>query len=140
MKRTDLLLKIIMAAEGTPLTPVVMQKVTFLLGNEFPQELPDDYYQFEKYAYGPFCMEIYRDAEALQRDGLVLISRNERGGWKEYSASFKAATFQLNSIPEHISRYIDETVNWARGLSFQELVRNIYKRFPDYRVNSVFQG
>ena len=140
MTRTDLLLRILTAAEGQPLTPVVLQKVTFLLGKEFPNQLPDDFYQFQKDAYGPFCKEIYRDAEALQRDGLVTISRNEAGGWKDYAASFKAATVQVNSIPEQVASYIVETVSWARGLSFQELVRHIYQRFPEYRENSVFQS
>ena len=140
MKRTDLLLKIITAANGEPVTPAVLQKVAFLLGKEFPNEMPINYYKFIKYDYGPFCVDIYRDAESLQQDKLVIISTNQRGGWKEYSASYQAAALEFDSIPIHISRYVDETVTWARRISFQELVRSIYINYPEYRVNSVFQG
>lgn len=140
MKRTDLLLKIITAANGEAVTPVQLQKIAFLLGMQFADELPDDYYSFQKYDYGPFCVGVYQDAELLARDGLVLITVNQRGGWKEYSASYQAGNVMLDVIPDHITRYIDDTVGWARKLSFQELVRTIYAHYPDYRVNSVFQG
>lgn len=139
MKRTDVLLNIITAAEGDPVTPVVLQKVAFLVGMQFPNELPDDYYKFQKYDYGPFCADVYRDAELLARDGLAFESINQRGGWKEYSASYKASNVTFDSIPNHIRAYIDETVKWARNLSFQELVREVYRRFPEYRENSAFQ-
>ena len=140
MKRTDLLLKIIPAANGEPLTPAQLQKVAFLLGMEFADTLPADYYSFQKYDYGPFCIDIYRDAEKLQRDGLVNISANERGGWKEYSAADTAAFANLDAIPVRIARFIDDTVTWARNISFQELVRTIYIRYPEFKENSVFQG
>lgn len=140
MQRTDLLLKIITAANGEKVTPVQLQKVAFLLGMKFPKELPVNYYKFQKYDYGPFCVDVYRDAETLQRNGLILISENPRGGWKEYSALRHTAINDLGRIPKHIANYIDETVQWARTLSFQELVREVYIQFPQYRENSVFQG
>ncbi len=58
MKREDLLLKIIAAADGETVTPAQLQKVAFFLGREFPDQLPDNYYVFQKYDYGPFCVSI----------------------------------------------------------------------------------
>lgn len=138
-KRADLLLKIIAAARGESVTPAQLQKVAFLLGQEFPDEMPDNYYQFQKYDYGPFDVKIYRDAEKLQSKGLVSIAVNSRGGWKEYAATKKGLSKTPEDVSEAVAEYIDQKVRWARGLSFQELVRAVYREFPAYRENSVFQ-
>ena len=139
MKREDLLLKIIAAAEGESVTPAQLQKVAFLLGNEFGDRLPDNYYIFQKYDYGPFCVEVYRDAEQLQREGLVSIVVNSSGGWKEYAATYQGVVKKHGAIPDEIASYINEKVEWARSLTFQQLVREVYREFPEYRENSVFQ-
>lgn len=140
MNRDNLLLKIITSANGELVTPAQLQKVAFLLGQKFADEMPSDYYRFRKYDYGPFCVDIYRDAEQLQRIGLISITVNPRGGWKEYAATRQGLEKNLDSIPKAIGKYIGKKVKWARGVSFQELVREIYKKFPEYTENSVFQN
>ncbi len=140
MKRTDLLLKIITAANGKRLTPVQLQKVAFLLGEEFREAMPENYYSFRKYDYGPFSAEVYADAEKLERNGLIAISINSRGGWREYSTTVDGIEADLDCVPEAVASFIKETVHWAMQLSFQQLVREVYKRFPQYRENSVFNG
>ena len=139
MKREDLLLKIIAAAGGERLTPVQLQKVAFLVGKQFANDLPD-YYEFEKYHYGPFCVDLYRDAEALQRDGLISITLNPRGGWKEFAATPKGIEVGVEENPGRVASFIAERVTWAMDMSFQELVRAVYRSHPQYRENSVFQG
>lgn len=139
MKRTDLLLKIIAAAEGEPVTPTQLQKVAFYVGMKFGSKLTD-FYEFKKYDYGPFCVDVYRDAEILEREGKVSISIHPRGGWKQYSATLAGIRADLNDIPDDVSAYVVNKVRWARDLSFQELVRAVYQEFPQYRENSVFQG
>ena len=139
MKRVDLLLKIIAAANGEAVTPAQLQKVAFLLGQKFPDDVPSNYYRFRKYDYGPFCVDIYRDAEKLQLDGLVSIRVNPRGGWKEYAASQQGLANDSDSISESMTKYIAKKVKWARAVSFQELVREIYRKYPEFKENSVFQ-
>ena len=140
MNRIDLLLKIIAAAEGEKLTPAQLQKVAFLLGKQFPDEVPDDYYEFIKYAYGPFSADVYRDAEELERQGKVSITVNKRGGWREYSVTVRGYLAKVEDVPEDVEKYIGKTVSWARGLSFQKLIRAIYTAFPEYAENSVFRS
>ena len=139
-KRADLLLKIIAAADREPLTPAQLQKVAFRVGMECSQYMPDDYYNFRKYDYGPFSPEIYRDAEQLERDGKIRISINSRGGWREYAATIRGTKTELADIPDDLSSFIVDKVNWARSLSFQQLVRAVYQMYPEYRENSVFSG
>ena len=139
MKRLDLLLKIIAAADGEKVTPAQLQKVAFLVGMEFPQEVPSDYYEFQKYDYGPFSADVYRDAEQLEREGKIMISVHQRGGWREYAATVKGSRIDFKDIPEAMTSFIEDKVSWARRLSFQQLVREVYRQFPEYRENSVFQ-
>ena len=139
IKSADVLLKIIAAADGEALTPAQLQKVAFLVGMKFGPQLPD-YYDFKKYDYGPFSVDVYRDAERLESEGLVSISIHSRGGWRQYSATLAGIRTEIQNIPDEISSYILKTVSWARDLSFQELVRSVYQMYPDFRENSVFQG
>lgn len=140
MKRTKLLLKVITAANGEPVTPVQLQKVAFYVWKKYPDRLPEDFYNFRKYDYGPFSAEVYHDAEKLEHDGLVSIVLNQRGGWREYAATAQGLKSDLSDIPPDVSKFVEEKVRWARGLTFQELVRAVYKDFPQYRRNSVFQS
>ena len=68
--RLDVLLKIITAAEGDPISPVQLQKVAFLVGQECADYMPTPYYKFEPYDYGPFSAKLYQDAEILEKQGL----------------------------------------------------------------------
>ena len=137
MNRTDILLAIIASAGGNPLQPVHLQKVAFLVAQEYKRELPEDFYEFDKYRYGPFSAVIYADAELLEYWGLIEIRCPEKPRNREYSIVDRHIIEDLG-IPEHILTYIRETVAWASKQSFQELVRSIYSMFPEYQENSVF--
>ena len=138
--RTDVLLKIITAAEGDPITPVQLQKVAFLVGQECADYLPQSYYKFVPYDYGPFSAKLYQDAELLEKQGLISIDVNPAGGWKEYSATFRSRDEDISSIPKVVADYIETAVKWAMGLTFRELVSSIYYNYPEYRENSIFNG
>jgi uncharacterized protein YwgA len=138
MTKRDWTLLAIAAANGEPLTPVQLQKVLFLLGR---MKLKDaNLYNFVPYNYGPYDATIYRDAESLEHDRLVSIRAG--GRWKDYSATPEglriAERVKRSADPDAVD-YLDRVVTWARSLSFQALVRAIYTRFPEFRVNSLFQ-
>jgi uncharacterized protein YwgA len=124
------------------LTPVQLQKTAFLLGQEHPHIVGADYYEFVAYDYGPFNQDIYRDVEALAEDGLAAIEWSANGRWKEYRATQRGIIYAnklRTTLQSDVVNSIDRLVTWARGLSFQELVRAVYDRYPAYRANSVFQ-
>ncbi|HLZ28943.1 MAG TPA: hypothetical protein VKV73_16630 [Chloroflexota bacterium] len=141
--RRDWTLLTIAAAEGAPVTPVQLQKSLFLLGQELPNIVGPRYYAFEAYNYGPFDAAVYRDAENLAVQGLVDIERPEGARYNQYriSADGRAKAEELRQqAPQQALKYLATVVQWARGLSFPELVRAIYAKYPQYRVNSVFSG
>jgi hypothetical protein len=74
MDRAKWTLLAIAAAGPEGLTPVQLQKTLFVLGELFPEEVGDSYYEFVKHYYGPFCQGIYFTAEEYADQGLVSIS------------------------------------------------------------------
>jgi hypothetical protein len=127
-------------AKGEALTPVQLQKILFLLGKEMPAATGKAFYSFHPYNYGPFDSQVYSDAELLSDMGLLSIQRPSR--WAEYAVTpaglVRAAELEKQASSEALS-YLRKIVEWARSLSFQQLVRSIYKQYPEFRTNSVFQ-
>lgn len=135
--RQDVLLAIIEAAEGQDLKRVHLQKAVFLVAEEFKGGLPDDFYKFTKYHFGPYSQKIYRDAEILNDSGCINI---------RYGADRRDDAFSIVSdcgienveLPDNLKRFIKESVDWVLGMDFQELVRAIYYLYPEYQENSRF--
>lgn len=143
MEKSDILLTVLAAADGTPVSPVQLQKSLFLIGKSGIPETRSEYYNFEPYDYGPFDALIYRDAESLGAQGLAVQSSSSKGNWTETRISpeglARVKEFETSMLSSS-SEYIRELVGWVLGQSFAGLVRHIYDQYPEYRENSVFQG
>jgi len=143
MERRDWNLLVLSAAGGEPLSPVQLQKALFLLGKNLPAKiLGEDFYRFEPYNYGPFDSKVYLDAQTLSSLGLAAATRPTRGGWEEYSATpsgVNKAKDLCDTLPQAVPEYITGIVTWVRSLPFASLVREIYRLYPDTKVNSVFR-
>ena len=139
MQRDDWTLLAIALAGRTPMTPVQLQKTLFLLSKQMPNAVGDDFYDFRPYNYGPFDRQVYVDAEELSRKGLITIDTKNR--FAEYSATHAGveAARRLAAGATVAADYLSRIVLWAQSLSFQQLVRAIYAKYPEYRENSVFQ-
>jgi hypothetical protein len=140
MDRQDWVLVALHFGGGKGLSPVQLQKTLFLLGMEVP-EVRVNFYEFFPHNYGPFCKEIYSDAERMAETGLVAIERIPQ----QYSTYFITPDGQNRvreierEVPRRAWDYLHSAVEWAQKQSFSGLVRAIYDKYPDYRVNSVFQ-
>lgn len=143
MERKDWALLVIAAAQGASITPAQLQKCLFLLGRERSEQVGDDFYDFQPYDYGPFDALVYRDAEKLAEEDLVVISCPPRRGWSEYAATLKSSerVKQLaDNLPAGLGDFIGEKVQWAMSLSFAQLVHAIYQQYPSFAVNGVFRS
>ena len=132
----------IAAAGPRGLTPVQLQKTLFVLGEFFPKEVGDNYYGFIPHYYGPFCQGIYSDAEQYAEQGLVLISSRSRTKNRIYKITAEGVTEAEEvekDAPEDALGYLKEFVSWVQEMSFQDLLRAIYDKFPQYKEHSVFR-
>jgi hypothetical protein len=140
MKRNDWNLLVLSAAEGKPLTPAQFQKVLFLLQKRYPSAVPDSY-DFSPYNYGPFDAAVYYDAEGLANQGLAEISRST-SGWRTYAATpagLERAKIVAKEADPKALEFAKRAVDWARGISFSDLVKAIYQEFPEMKANSIFR-
>lgn len=141
VKKDWTLLAIGSSADGT-LSPVQLQKSLFIFGQMKKKIVGPSFYTFEPYNYGPFCQAIYSDAEVLECEGNIQIQRSLSRRWPEYSVT-KAGMERVEEVKGKISEedydYLSEVVNWSRSLTFAQLVKAIYKKYPEYKKNSVFQ-
>ncbi|HLM99865.1 MAG TPA: hypothetical protein VK335_11310 [Bryobacteraceae bacterium] len=140
MNRQDWALLAVDRAGTGGLSPVQIQKILFLLGKELPNEITIPFYNFVPHNYGPFCKDVYSDAERLAADGLVAIERKS-AGYPEYRitppGSERAMAVAREATPR-LLEYLESIVGWAQRQSFSGLVRAIYAKYPEFRVNSVF--
>ncbi len=141
MNREDWTLLVLAAAEGEFLTPAQLQKSVFLLGAEQADTVGTDFYEFIPYAFGPYCAAVYYDAEELERQGFAEIYLSRTGRWREYRATpnGRNRARELGTEVPEVVRFVSAKVNWARQQTFQSLIREIYRMYPEYRVNSIFQ-
>ncbi len=142
MRREKVTLMMLAAAKGKPYTPVQIQKAMFLLSEEAAALFsPGSRYRFVPYDYGPFDAAVYDDLRALQAAGLATVDKDDRYGWRCYSATpagIKEGEQLLERIPSERRGYLVRVSKFVRSLSFQQLVSAIYRAYPAMRARSVF--
>jgi hypothetical protein len=123
LQRAEWTLLALAAAGGQPFTPVQLQKSVFLLCQAAPKNLAAQRYQFASCGYGPYDAAVYRDAEALEAQGLATVNR--RGRWVMYAATpagVERAEKIAPRVPAIVLDHLRSSIKWVRGLSFRDLV------------------
>jgi hypothetical protein len=141
MERSDWTLLAVCFSGPKGLSPVQLQKSLFLLGAELQREVGHDFYTFIPHNYGPFSKQIYTDAEQLAANGLIAIER-EPGSPAQYVITALGRNRALEverELSQRVQDYFANVVTWTQQRSFSSLIRSIYEKYPEYRVNSVFQ-
>lgn len=141
-KNQDVVLLVVAAANGTGLTPVQLMKSVFLVGKSGHSDLPPNFYPFFAYNYGPFHPSVYSDVETLVDQGLVCGVQETGRSWSKYVVTptgLEYAEKVKQQIADEFVKYIGDVVSWVRSLTFNELLRAIYAKYPEMRENSVFQ-
>lgn len=146
LQRRDWCLLVLGAAGGAALQPVQLQKSLFLIGENVKPTASGHsrgFYAFEPYDYGPFDSDVYADAEWLAAEGLAMITQHPRGSFRQYAATpegVRRAQALAETLPIEVREYVQSVVDWARARSFNEIVRAIYKKYPEQRARSVFNS
>ena len=142
MDKKDIVLLVIESASDEGLSPLQLQKSLFIIGQSQLAGLPSNFYAFRPYNYGPFCEEIYQDTDVLVEEGMVFNVPVAGQSWSKYAITPKGQTKSKEIKKENnigLVTYINDTVQWVSSLPFNELLRAIYAKYPEYSVNSVFK-
>jgi uncharacterized protein len=141
LTRPELVLAALSPANGGPFTPVQVQKLFFLIDREIPQKTGGPHFRFVPYNYGPFDSAVYAELDSQSQHGLVSIGYNAQGlrSFALTASGQEAGKVAMAKLEPAVSSYIGSVVNFVRGVSFAQLVSEIYSRYPEMRANSVFQ-
>ena len=131
---------------GAVLDPVRVQKGMFLLAREggIP---PQERYWFVAYNYGPMSPRLYRDLERLERRGLVERRDAAEEGlrWRPVgitgAGAARAAELEraAGASEQAVIAWLRETKRHMRSLTFEQLLTEIYARYPAFAARSVFR-
>ncbi len=140
MNPKDIILAGLSPGDGASYTPVQVQKMFFLIDRNIPELVDGPIFNFQPYNYGPFDKTVYEVLEQLSIEGLVDIVPDYN--WNSYKLTVdgqKLGDEVFSHLDAVAQKYITEVSNFVRSLSFTQLISAIYKKYPDMRVNSVFQ-
>jgi len=142
MKRDQLVLAALAAGgENATFSPVQIQKLFFLIDREAASATGGPHFAFRPYDYGPFDHAVYTTLDVLAASGFASIRLSNR--YRVYSLTptgFQAGTRALEGLAPDVRAFIGNLATWIRQLNFQQLVTEIYRHYPDMKVNSVFNG
>ena len=131
-----------LAAGGEKIySPVQVQKLLFLLGDNIPEEVGGSHFHFEPYDYGPFDKDVYNVLDRLEGKSLVSIRSTELG-FNKYTLTptgFKDGQKHLSNLGAESRKYAEKVALFVTTVSFSQLVSAIYSHYPEMKVNSVFK-
>jgi type I restriction enzyme S subunit len=94
-------------------------------------------YHFVPYHYGPFAKEMYTDLDALQREGLVRVERdNEEDKARITLVDPAKAEEVLASLPEDLKEDAATIVKTYGELDHNALLETVYEKYPAYARKS----
>jgi len=118
------------------MSPIQIMKAMFLIKQGLNLQ---KFYDFEPYLYGPCSFEIYSDLLDLKNKGLIDTVPSP-WGWKYYRITAKGnieAEKYIGEEDEEVKNKILEIKKLVVSKSFLELLRYVYKRYPEYAINSI---
>jgi hypothetical protein len=136
--RHDIMLLIADGADGRfPLDPIRLMKGCFIVAEIGPKEWRH-LFELRPYAYGPFDPSVYRARDALV--GNDLLEARPAGHYSHYtitSAGHQRAEEIVKGLDDRVAQWLRDIGHWVTSKAFNELLREIYDRFPDYATRSV---
>jgi len=124
------------ASRAGGLPRIRLMKYAFLLSRDGEALVPESAgYEFVPYKYGPFSFELYHDLTKLQEKGYV-VPDGPDGALKIASESEGQAREQVEALPWKVREPLADLPAKYRDTSHDDLLREVYSRFPWYAVNS----
>jgi uncharacterized protein len=120
---------------------VRIQKGMFLFAQE-AAVADGEKYQFVPYSYGPMSTQIYRDLELLVDRELIEERPVEGQSWVRYEATEKGLHRSRELLAGESSEAAQQLCRIKREVvskTFSALLEDVYERYPEYAVNSIFR-
>ncbi len=140
MTASDWLLLLFDGAER-PLDRVRIQKAMFLFAMRSKAD-DSEKYEFVPYNYGPFSFEIYPDLAHFERAGWIEDKNGRLASFPAYMLTLagerRASELKMEAPTERLE-FLRGIRSWVQERGFSRLLDDIYERYPEFAVNSVFR-
>lgn len=139
IKNEELLILYLYLGNKKLIDPLRIMKGIFLICKKIKEF--KDVYTFEPYLYGPCSLEIYSDLRKLLQKGEIREYTQKIHYWSLYSltpSGEEIAKQILKQIPKDLLNRIFEIKHTVMKLSFKELLKFVYKKYPEYAKKSIF--
>lgn len=143
------LLPLLLASDGDvgqeetePLDRLRMQKGVFLLAMRGP-EAWQQLFRFEPYDWGPYSFDLARTVEDLLARGLLVkeaFPGRRHMRYRTSQAGERLLGEHSGDVTTAERAFVRETRRYATSRSFARLLREVYKSYPEFAVNSRFAG
>lgn len=121
----------ILLESGQPITRIRLMKLLFIIRQETDIRKIGSFYDFIPYRYGPYSFLADRDLRGLMRIGFVI---GEKLSIPEEQLTTAIETYR--EFPNSVRDEIRQLVLYYQSYSDQQLMKNVYDRYPDYTILS----
>ncbi len=132
LKRQKILLTVLMEADRS-ISHIELVKAVFLLRHETTLANEPAFYDFVPYRFGPFSFALYRELSALVLDGYVIDEEKSIRLAERMKSEARERTAEL---PSAWRRAVKRTVAEYLAASQDELLRDVYARYPWFALKS----
>ena len=143
MKREDILISFIHTPTdgkpNQPIDPIRIMKGLFLLKMEMGDKL-SEFYNFEPYLYGPCSFEVYEDIEKLISERMLdKLKLESFHSWDHYRLTRmgEKRADEISKKMVDLQTKIKEIKKLVVSMEFMDLLRYVYKKYPDYAKLSI---
>jgi uncharacterized protein YwgA len=119
-----------------------MQKGVFLLEMRGPAPW-HDLYSFHPYDWGPYSRQLQADLGTLLAEELMEKAEYPSRRYRQYQTTAlgeRKIEDVLASMPTNHNQFVRNVRRFVTTRSFTRLLRDVYAEYPQFAVNSRFQG
>ena len=116
-----------------PIGQTTLVKLAFLFGHETRMGHEGSFYDFLPYKFGPFSFTLYREFDNLRQRGYLSPPGQDITIHKEARTAVKQ---EIRNLPARTDRAVKEIVSRYSSLSHDAILKDVYRRYAWYSVNS----
>lgn len=132
LQRQKIILSIINHYDND-VSKIFFVKLAFLVGQESLIKNDSSYYDFVPYKYGPFSFSLYREINALEKNGYVNCTEKSI---RTNSTLYREIKDKISELDWKLIDSVDRVLEKYGKMTQGNLIQYVYQKFPWYAISS----